>query len=293
MRDDSRTQPAPLGLGCSRLGSVNGVAGPDATRLLAAALDEGYRLFDTSNVYGQGDSERLIGNVIGNRSDCLVCTKGGKYLPFSKRILVPVKGLIRLVARRSNAARNGVSSLRSQPLPTRWDTGFISAAIDGSLRRLRRDAIDVYLLHSPQESTLRDGEAIQALRNAQQAGKIRVVGVSVDDVGTAMAALADPRIGALQLPLHPGAHDYDQVLAQAFQQGVKVIAREVLGGQSAMAVAQDPSAYATARIQELHDDPRIATVLVGTTKISNMKVAARAAGLIASTLPDRNVEAES
>lgn len=91
MRDDSRTQPAPLGLGCSRLGSVNGVAGPDATRLLAAALDEGYRLFDTSNVYGQGDSERLIGNVIGNRSDCLVCTKGGKYLPFSKRILVPVK----------------------------------------------------------------------------------------------------------------------------------------------------------------------------------------------------------
>lgn len=283
MRDDSRTPSAHLGLGCSRLGSVNGVAGPEATRLLAAALDEGYRFFDTSNVYGQGDSERLIGNVIGNRSDCLICTKGGKYLPFSKRILVPVKGLIRLVVRGSNTARNGVSSLRSQPLPTRWDTGFISAAIDGSLHRLRRDAIDVYLLHSPQESALRNGEAIQALHDAQQAGKIRVVGVSVDDVGTAMAALADPRVGALQLPLHPNAHDYDQVLAQAFQQGVKVIAREVLGGQSAIAAAQDPSAYATARIQELHDDPRIATVLVGTTKISNMKVAARAAGLIAST----------
>ncbi|UQA24365.1 aldo/keto reductase [Stenotrophomonas sp. NY11291] len=282
MRDSSRTQHAQLGLGCSRLGSINGLAGPDATRLLAAALDEGYRFFDTSNVYGQGDSERLIGNAIGNRSDCLVCTKGGKYLPFSKRILVPVKGLIRLVARGSNTARNGVSSLRSQPLPTRWDTDFISAAIDGSLRRLRRDAIDVYLLHSPQESTLRNGEAIQALHNAQQAGKIRVVGVSVDDVRTAMAALADPRVGALQLPLHPGSHEYDQVMAQALQQHVKIIAREVLGGQSGIAAAQDPSAFATARIQELHDDPRIATVLVGTTKISNMKVAARAAGLTAS-----------
>ncbi|QQQ44091.1 aldo/keto reductase [Stenotrophomonas maltophilia] len=272
-----------IGLGCSRLGSVNGVAGPDATRLLTVALDEGYRFFDTSSIYGQGDSERLIGNVIGNRSDCVVCTKGGKYLPFSKRILVPVKGLIRLVARRSNTARNGVSSLRSQPLPTRWDTSFISEAIDGSLRRLRRDAIDIYLLHSPQESALRDGEAIQALHNAQQAGKIHVVGVSADDVGTALAALADPRVGALQLPLHSNSHDYDQVLAQAFQQGVKIIAREVLGGQSGIAAALDPSAFATARIQELHDDPRIATVLVGTTKISNMKVAARAAGLTAST----------
>ncbi|MBH1817201.1 aldo/keto reductase [Stenotrophomonas maltophilia] len=283
MRDSSRTPRAQLGLGCSRLGSVNGVAGPDAASLLSAALDEGYRFFDTSNIYGQGDSERLIGNVIGNRSDCVVCTKGGKYLPFPKRILVPVKGLIRLVARRSNTARNGVSSLRSQPLPTRWDTDFISAAIDGSLRRLRRDAIDIYLLHSPHESALSDGEAIRALHKAQRAGKVHVVGVSVDDVGTAMAALRDPRVGALQLPLHPGVHDYDQVLEQAFQQGVKIIAREVLGGQSAIAVAQSPSAYATARIRELQDDPRIATVLVGTTKISNMKVAARAAGLTAGT----------
>lgn len=283
MRDSSHTPPAQLGLGCSRLGSVNGIAGPDATRLLSVALDEGYRFFDTSNIYGQGDSERLIGDVIGNRSDCVVCTKGGKYLPFSKRILVPVKGLIRLVARRSSTARNGVSSLRSQPLPTRWGADFISEAIDGSLRRLRREAIDIYLLHSPQVSALRDGEAIQALHNAQQAGKIHVIGVSVDDVGTAMAALADPRVGALQLPLHPNAHDYDHVLAQAFQQGVKIIAREVLSGQSGIAVAQDPSAFATARIQELQDDPRIATVLVGTTKISNMKVAARAAGLTAST----------
>ncbi len=283
MRASSRTPRAQLGLGCSRLGSVNGVAGPDAASLLSAALDEGYRFFDTSNIYGQGDSERLIGNVIGNRSDCVVCTKGGKYLPFPKRILVPVKGLIRLVARRSNTARNGVSSLRSQPLPTRWDTDFISAAIDGSLRRLRRDAIDIYLLHSPHESALSDGEAIRALHKAQRAGKVHVVGVSVDDVGTAMAALRDPRVGALQLPLHPGVRDYDQVLEQAFQQGVKIIAREVLGGQSAIAVAQSPSAYATARIRELQDDPRIATVLVGTTKISNMKVAARAAGLTAGT----------
>lgn len=272
-----------IGLGCSRLGSVNGVAGPDATLLLLAALDEGYRFFDTSNVYGQGDSERLIGKAIGNRSDCLVCTKGGKYLPISKRVLVPVKGLIRLMAQRSNTARDGVSNLRSQPLPTRWDTVSITNAIDGSLRRLRRDAIDIYLLHSPQESILRDGNAIHALQSAQRAGKIQVIGVSVDDVGTAVAALADPRVGALQVPLHPGTHDYDQVLEQAAAQGVKVIAREVLGGQSAIAAVQNPSAYAAARIKELHNDPRVTTTLVGTIKVSNMKVAARAAGLTASS----------
>lgn len=280
MSDDRYTDAGRIGLGCSRLGSVNGVAGPDATRLLEAALAEGYRFFDTSNVYGQGDSERLIGKVIGNRSDCVVCTKGGKYLPFAKRMLVPVKGFIRLVAQRSNAARSGVSQLRSQPLPTRWDAGFLSSAIDGSLRRLQRDAIDIYLLHSPQEQVIRAGEAMQTLQSAQQAGKIRTIGVSVDDVGTALAALDDTRVGVLQLPLHPGSGDYDGVLERAAQQGVMIIAREVLGGQAAISAALDPSTYASTRIQEVINDPRIDSVLVGSTKIANMKVAARAAGLV-------------
>lgn len=293
MANDQRTGAGRLGLGCSRLGSINGLAGADAAHLLGAAVAEGYRFFDTSSIYGQGDSERLIGKVVGNRGDCVICTKGGKYLPLGKRLLVPVKGFIRQVARRSNITRSHVSHLRSLPLPTRWDASFLSAAVDGSLRRLQREAIDIYLLHSPQEQVIRAGEAMQALHRAQQAGKIRTIGVSVDDVGTALAALEDPRVGALQIPLHPGSHEYDHVLSHAVKRGVMVIAREVLGGAPMISSASNPSAYASSRVREAINDPQISTVLVGTTKIANMKIAASAAGLIPARAPDRKMETET
>lgn len=274
-----------IGLGCSRLGSINGTTGQEAIDLLHASLDEGYRFFDTSNVYAQGDSERYLGKVIANRSDCIVCTKGGKYLPFAKRILVPLKGLFRGVARRSAAARGGVAKARAQPLPMRWDASFLADSIDGSLRRLRRDRIDIYLLHGASADVLQQGEAIDALQRARTAGKIGMIGVSLDDVAAADAALLDERISVLQVPLHPGAHLYERCLAEAQRKGVRIIAREILGGAAAISGRQNPSEFASARIQAMAADPAIMMSLIGTTRISNMKSAAIAARCVAPHTP--------
>ncbi|SDF69830.1 Predicted oxidoreductase [Salipiger thiooxidans] len=267
----------PLGLGCSRLGSVNGASGDEARALLHAALARGVRFFDTSNIYAQGDSERLLAEVLGKRDDCVICSKAGKYLDWKKQALVPLKGLLRNVARRSKQASRGVAAARAKPMPTRWDGPFLSSSIDGSLRRLKRERIEMFMLHSPSADVVARGEAVAALEAAQQAGKIGLIGVSVDDVATAEAALGDPRVQALQLPLLPGETEFDSVTQRAADAGVAVIAREILGGAQAISGAMDPARYAADRIAEMVRDPRVALPLVGTTRMVNLQASADAA----------------
>lgn len=276
----SKMMPAgalPIGLGCSRLGSVNGASGPEALAILQAALDDGIRFFDTSNIYAQGDSERLLSQVLGGRADVIVCSKAGKFLSWKKRALVPLKGLLRGAARRSEQVRKGVASARAKPMPTRWDPAFLTASIDASLGRLKRERMEMFMLHSPDAEVVRRGEAVGALAAAAQAGKLGLIGVSVDNVACAEAALEDPRVQALQIPLLPGDTSFDAVLARATAQGVVVIAREILGGAAAIAGAADPKAYAADRIAEMIHHPSVTLTLVGTTRLGNLAASTEAA----------------
>lgn len=266
-----------LGLGCSRLGSVGGASVDEARALLQVAVDGGIRVFDTSNIYGQGDSERLVGRALSGRDDCVVISKAGKYHPLHRRALQPLKSVVRSVVRRSRGAREQVSAARSKPMPTRWDARHLTASLEGSLRRLSRERIDVFMLHSPSAEVIRVGEAITALETARAAGKIGCVGVSVDDVGTALESLADSRVAALQLPLHPGSAEYDEVISRATAAGVAVVAREVLGGVGGLSSHANPSRFAQQRIAEMIGDPRIAVSLVGATRVATLRASVEAA----------------
>lgn len=266
----------PLGLGCSRLGSVNGASGDEARRLLHVALDQGVRFFDTANIYAQGDSERLIAEVLGQRDDCVVCSKAGKYLTWRRGLLVPLKGVLRGLVRRSEQARRGVTMARSNPMPTRWDAAYLLASIDGSLRRLRRPRIELFMLHSPTAEVIGRGESIGAIEAARVAGKIGMIGVSVDDAAAAKAALKDTRVQALQIPLRPGETGFDDVLKLAARNGVVVVAREILGGTAAITRAVDPEHYARERIAEVVGMPEVALPLVGVTKLPNLMASTEA-----------------
>ena len=279
MDTDTLIRPGALhlGLGCSRLGSVSGASKDEARDLLQAALTEGFRVFDTSNIYGQGDSERLIGEAIAGYDDCVVISKAGKYVVWQRRALLPLKGVIRSTIRRSAGTRQRVSETRSKPMPTRWDARYLAKSVEGSLRRLRRERVEIFMLHSPGVDVIRAGEAVGALDTARSAGKIGQVGVSVDDVETALAALTDSRVSALQLPLHPGSSEYDDVVDRANKAGVAVIAREVLGGIGGLSSHEDPSSFARQRIAEVVQDPRITLPLVGATRMTSLTASASAA----------------
>ncbi|MFO1057163.1 MAG: aldo/keto reductase [Dongiaceae bacterium] len=86
-----------IGLGCSRLGSITNTDPAAGPRLIALALELGIAHFDTSDIYGQGDSERLLGRVLrGRRDHVLLASKGGRrFSPALGRAAAALKAPLR------------------------------------------------------------------------------------------------------------------------------------------------------------------------------------------------------
>ena len=133
-------------IGGARYGPSDDRAALDAMR---AALDCGVICFDTAPSYGNGHAEVLLGQGLGNRrKDVVVVTKGG--------LIWDAKSV---VTGRDSGRRN------------------LAAQIDASLKRLRTDYLDLYLIHWPDPNTPIE-ETAGALEQFVRAGKTRYVGVS-------------------------------------------------------------------------------------------------------------------
>jgi aryl-alcohol dehydrogenase-like predicted oxidoreductase len=124
----------------------------DATsiRALEKSIDLGINFFDTADFYGFGHSEALIGKVLGNRQDVIIATKVGHRLA------------------------NGGSIVLD------YSKAHILQACEVSLKRLQRDAIDYYQLHSAKREHLEQGECVEAMTMLQAQGKIRYWGISLN-----------------------------------------------------------------------------------------------------------------
>lgn len=130
--------------------------GPDeaaSRRLVQAALDGGCNFFDTAPGYGEGASERLLGQALrGRRDAAVICTKFG-HTP-------------------EGESDFAAASLRP--------------ALEASLRRLQTDHVDVLLLHNPPGELLdgaQAGDLYAELTAMQAEGKLRAFGASVDWAG--------------------------------------------------------------------------------------------------------------
>ncbi len=135
-----------VGLGANNFGGRIDLA---ASRLVVdKALDLGVTLIDTADVYGdKGGSEECLGQILGSRrKDIVLATKFG--LPMDNA------GKLRGASRR-----------------------YIMQAVEASLRRLKTDWIDLYLLHRPDPQTPIE-ETLRALDDLVKAGKVRFIGCS-------------------------------------------------------------------------------------------------------------------
>ncbi|MCL6538287.1 MAG: aldo/keto reductase [Acidothermus sp.] len=139
-----------VGLGCNNIGRRLDV---DATAAVVdAALDVGITFFDAADVYGSspGACEEILGEVLrGRREHVILATKFGK----------PMRGAI------------FPESL------ARGSRRYIRAAVEGSLRRLQTDYIDLYQMHEPDPRTPIE-ETLEALDELVSEGKVRYVGSS-------------------------------------------------------------------------------------------------------------------
>ncbi len=195
-----------LSMGCNRLGDP----GVDPARwppIVRRALELGVTFFDTSNSYNQGRSEAILGEVTAAwPQPTVIATKGG----------VPVE---------TNDYPNREFSART-----------ILAAAEDSLRRLRRDTIDLYMLHSPTVAQLERDSWAEAVDRLKSQGKIRSFGISTSDHASGIWAIQH---GAdfLQIEydiLDPSAEDELLPLARQHDVGIMVrtpLARGLLSGK--------------------------------------------------------------
>jgi aryl-alcohol dehydrogenase-like predicted oxidoreductase len=103
-------------------------------------------------------------------------------------------------------------------------------AVEGSLRRLRTDYLDLLQLHSPPLEIVERGEWRSALEELKRVGKVRYYGVAADSVEGGLAALRYPDTSAVQFTLSLlERRAAEELFPQASKAGVAGIARECLG----------------------------------------------------------------
>jgi aryl-alcohol dehydrogenase-like predicted oxidoreductase len=145
-----------VGLGCNNFGRRADLTTTGA--VVDAALEEGVTFFDTADIYGRGQSEEYLGEVLSGRRDKVVlATKFGMDMGDGRG--------------------------------PRGSREYVLHCIDASLTRLRTDAIDYYWYHQP------DGvtpilETLAVLHELVQAGKVRAIGASNFDADQLREAAA-------------------------------------------------------------------------------------------------------
>jgi len=166
-------------------------------KAIHSALDAGINFFDTADIYGLGHSEKILGETIGRNKEVIIASKVG------------------------NVARNNEFS-------TDYSKEYIVSACEKSLKRLRRNEIDYYQLHSARLSHLEDGDCITAMESLQKQGKIRYWGLSLNtfDPAPEAAFLIQKNFGrGFQLVLNILNQNALPVLPSANEKGFGVIAR--------------------------------------------------------------------
>jgi aryl-alcohol dehydrogenase-like predicted oxidoreductase len=134
-----------VGLGTNNFGGR--IDYEQSKAVLDEAIEQGITLVDTADIYSQGTSEEFIGRALEGRRDAVfVATKFGKEM------------------------NENPSDSRGSPEYVRW-------AVEGSLRRLRTDYIDVYQMHEPDPSTPVE-QTLGVLDELVREGKVRYIGSS-------------------------------------------------------------------------------------------------------------------
>jgi aryl-alcohol dehydrogenase-like predicted oxidoreductase len=259
-----------LALGCARLGSVLGRDRAEALHLVQTAFDRGIRFFDTANIYGQGESERILGAALsGRRERATIVTKAGQYFPAWMRAVKPFKRLITPLIRQNGTGHYLVSKAREAPLPQNFSDDALHASLEASLRRLNTDYVDLFLLHSPHPDVITEGEALGSLEKLRAAGKAVKIGISCEDVDSGLLALDDSRVDAVELPLWPITEVTERFLDRARRRRVFVIGR---GLMSATPPSSNGNRWPVARAALASSLPRgeISRILIGTTRLEHL-----------------------
>nr|WP_255640033.1 aldo/keto reductase [Pseudalkalibacillus hwajinpoensis] len=194
----SGLQANPIGLGTNAVGghniypNLNEETGKDLVR---AAIDNGIHLLDTAYIYGPERSEELVGEVIkerGSRDDIVLATKGAH-------------------------------EFKGEEVVYNNSPSFLKQSVENSLKRLQTDYIDLFYIHFPDEHTNK-AEAVGALKELKDQGKIKSIGVSNFDLEQLKEANKDGYVDVLQSHYNLFHRDAEEdLLPYTAEQGISFI----------------------------------------------------------------------
>jgi aryl-alcohol dehydrogenase-like predicted oxidoreductase len=181
-----------VGMGCNRLGQ-DYAADEHWVQLVRRAVELGVTVFDSSESYGSGRSEEMLGQALGNRDDVLVATK---------------------VSHARETSGKDFSGRR------------VIEAAEASLRRLQRDRIDIYQLHSPSREDLQRYDWADGMRRLKERGKIRFSGVAVNRAADGTWLIEHMPVDVLQITYNMFVTEPEQALfSLALEHGVGLLCR--------------------------------------------------------------------
>ena len=182
----------------------------EAARLFQESRDLGVTFFDTADRDGEGYAEELLGTALySHRHDIVIATKVG--YDFYTPILDPTRD--------------------RRDFPQSFAPSYLRSACERSLRRLRRDYIDLYQLHHPTPEALVEDDLWELLETLVREGKVRYVGVALgpgpEAVEAGLIAVGKAPVAALQLSynmlrLSPGR----ELIPAAADRDVGVVVRD-------------------------------------------------------------------
>jgi len=243
-----------LGFGAMRISGArdtHGVRDRDAARaIVRRVVDRGVNFIDTANIYGYGESEEIIAEALHPYPpDLVIATKAG-YRP-------------------------GKVLPGHVTLPTIGHPEHIREECDKSLRRLRRDTIDLYQVHAP-DPAVPYAETIGAFVELQLAGKVRHVGISNVTADQLAFARQYCTVVTVQNRFNAGDRASDAVLAACEADGIGFMpwAPILLPSRRVGAVASEIAAVRGATVQQvalqwlLHRSPNLLPI-PGTSQVDH------------------------
>jgi len=189
-----------LGFGGSSL--MGAMGRKESLATLEAAYDAGIRHFDVAPMYGFGQAESCLGEFLGrHRAEVTVTTKYGIPPPKRTGWMGVARSLARPVVRALPGLKRGLVQAATRATATEEKTSFTAAqareSLERSLKELRTDRIDVWLLHEVTADDLREdapGEGLlRLLEDSVAAGTVGTFGVGSEREKVRTLAIKRPR----------------------------------------------------------------------------------------------------
>ncbi|KAK4049844.1 hypothetical protein OIV83_003900 [Microbotryomycetes sp. JL201] len=198
-----KSYPRP-GYGAMGLSAFYGTTDrEEAKKTLRKAIDLGVSIWNTADMYGKGENEKLIGEVLANKED---------------------RDKIFLISKWGNKWGEGIEFFKVDGSPE-----YFKKAIDASIERLGFTP-DAYLLHRIDKDVPVE-ESVQAMEAARSAGKTKYIGLSECSADTLKRANKVAKIDFIEIEYSPWTLDFEQngVLQLARELGIIVLAYSPLG----------------------------------------------------------------